>query len=161
MVTKRRQYRCIHDYDVLLENYIKLKTYMPTKFGKENTGLAKKYHIQQPYIVADKQLHSIVTGSNFEVSTIPNVRPLALLIPLGARNTKARPSFLSRLLVWWQPADWLLDHMSTQPQRGKRCSSAARYEAALARRLSSELLKTDTRTSTRIRAGTDIERIIP
>jgi hypothetical protein len=92
MVTKRRQYRCIHDYDVLLENYIKLKTYMPTKFGKENTGLAKKYHIQQPYIVADKQLHSIVTGSNFEVSTIPNVRPLALLIPLGARNTKARPS---------------------------------------------------------------------
>lgn len=154
MVTKRRQYRCIHDYDVLLENYIKLKTYMPTKFGKENTDLAKKYHIQQPYIVADKQLHSIVTWSNFEVSTIPNVRPLALLIALGARNTKVNAAAR-------QPADWLLDHMSTQPQRGKRCSSAARYEAALARQLSSELLKTDTRTSTRIRAGTDIERIIP
>lgn len=51
---------------------------------------------------------------------------IALLIHLVPEIPKARPSFLSRVLVWWQPTDWLLDHISTQPQRGKRCSSAAR-----------------------------------
>lgn len=30
---------------------------------------------------------------------------IAQFITLGARNTKARPYFLSRVLVWWQPTE--------------------------------------------------------
>jgi hypothetical protein len=120
-------------------------------------------HIEeQAYQSATMAVEINKMDTDINIPVLDEVMPTVQLMYMLHERMDYKAILLRSLAPCIIQINCMLSHIEVaQPQRGNRCSSVPKQEAASDRQLSLETLKAETSVSTRIKADTDIDIIIP